>query len=106
MIVRTTSAAISNTIKVDNEISFAPPKADYYASVPCTICVSGTLTGETITIEYYNGTDWQELKSSDSTTTLTANNTVISIFAPVMIRINKPSTANSVGVIADVKRSA
>ena len=101
-----TTSAVSETVKLENEASYSSPRGYYTSTVPCTLCVDGTLgSTEEITIEFFVNGNWQTLKSNDATTTLTESNNVVSLYAPLTIRINKPVTANSVGVCASVKIS-
>lgn len=75
--------------------------------VPATLELVGPIGAEEITLERYVSGDfddtgtWETWELDGSTVTgLTTTNHAITLYGPVMLRINKPDTgANAVGVI-------
>jgi hypothetical protein len=63
-------------------------------SIPATLYVVGLLDGvEEITVEYWDSATWRNSQWS-----LAVANPLLSLYSPLTIRINKPITANTVGV--------
>ena len=63
-------------------------------SLPATIYVVGLLDGvEEVAIEYWDGATWR-----DSQWALEVDRPLLSLYSPLTLRINKPVTANAVGV--------
>lgn len=99
LIEKTTEAVVSESINIGNDIKYTPP------SVPITFVVSGTLAaGEEINFQYFDGTNWQNMKSGGSSVSLSVDNNAISLYAPAAIRLNKPATASEAGVLVSVVR--
>ncbi len=65
---------------------------------PMTLGVIGTLTTEEITLEYHNGDAWVGMKIEGEDVTLTADTNILTVYGPMTFRVNKPVTANAVGV--------
>jgi len=55
--------------------------------------------GESITLQRYNGTSWEQLKIDGADAkSLTITNHIISMFGAMAVRISKPATAAAAGV--------
>ena len=65
-----------------------------------TIVATGLITGESIPVEvaYNDESTFEPAVQNGVPVELTENNNVIGVFAPVLIRIDKPVTTNAVGV--------
>ncbi len=62
-------------------------------ALPATLYVVGELDGvEEITVEYWDGSGWQ-----DSQQVLSVDVPLLSLYAPLTVRCNKPVTVNDVG---------
>ena len=73
-----------------------------------TLCASGLASGEEIAIEFpvvadpdpTDDNDWEQLVYDSEDQNLTINFTCRTFYSNIFIRINKPTTAGSVGVVA------
>jgi len=98
---KTTDAKVSNTISLGNDPDYTAP------AVPYTFCLSGVLAAdEEITFQYFDGDNWIDMKETGTNIVLSADTNIVSIYAPLTIRVNKPATASAAGVLVAVVRGA
>ena len=65
-----------------------------------TLQLIGDVGASVVTLEQPDGSGgWIQAKISGDVVSLTSDNTMLSITAPVMIRVNKPVTTNPAGVM-------
>lgn len=95
ILIESQTGAATKTLTVGN----AAPH--FFPHVPMTFHLSGTLTGvETITFQYYDGTTWKDIVTSDGDAEFTATINTVTLYGPMELRISKGVTVVAAGVIA------
>lgn len=65
-----------------------------------TLFISGDIgAAEDIVVEYKDGNTWRQCTVEGSDLALNEDNTLLAIYAPGKFRVNKPVTADPVGVL-------
>lgn len=90
LIESTTSAATSDKFPVTKE------------NLPVTLLVGGSSAGEAFPVQFSidAGATFEDLYVAGAQITLSNTNKVISIYAPMVLKVSKPTTLNPVTVIA------
>lgn len=87
--------AATTAASATSEFSLHEPE-----NLPASISASGLDSGEFVTLQYHDGTNWVDYYQDEDATPkrITSNNSFLSIYAPGRWRANKSATALSVSV--------
>lgn len=82
------------------ELQTTPFTREYNCLGKTSFQLIGTLASETIDFKIPNGAgEWMPLYSDGTLVQLTSTNNIVSFHAPAKLRVDKPITASTAGVI-------
>lgn len=98
LLAPTVDAATAEFDAITHRIEFN--SVDGKANRAVTLFVSGEIGGgENIDIEYKDGNTWRQCTILGKDLALNEDNTLLAVYAPGVFRVNKPVTADPVGVL-------
>jgi hypothetical protein len=94
LIAKGKTAGASKTIKLGNDNNETFPTA------PVTLYFLGASLagGETVTVQFLDGTTWRNMYSDGDLVSLTATNNTLTIYGPLEFRVYKTITVADIGV--------
>lgn len=98
LLAPTVDAATAEFDAITHRIEFN--SVDGKADRAVTLFVSGDIgAAEDLVIEYKDGANWRQCTVNGTDLALNEDNTLLAIYAPGVFRVNKPVTADPVGVL-------
>jgi hypothetical protein len=98
LLAPTTAAATAEFDAITHSIEFN--SVDGKADRAVSLFVSGDIgAAEDIAIEYRDGSTWRQCTIEGDDVLLNEGNNIVSLYSPGNFRVNKPITANAVGVL-------